>query len=68
MTILKEQLRQQLKETKSEGQSFSSKQQESQRKMEEERKRVSCLQVELVELKAKYEQKSREVTRVQEEL
>lgn len=36
--------------------------------MEEERKRASRLQVELVALKAKYEEKSREVVRVQEEL
>ncbi|XP_053485798.1 centrosomal protein of 55 kDa-like [Ictalurus furcatus] len=66
-------LEQQHEETKSEGQSPASMQQEkqlqkSQREMEEERKRASRLQVELVELKAKYEEKSREVVRVQEEL
>ncbi|XP_053481875.1 centrosomal protein of 55 kDa-like [Ictalurus furcatus] len=42
--------------------------QESQREMEEERKKASRLQVELVELKSKYEEKSSEVVRVQEKL
>lgn len=42
--------------------------QESQRKIEEERKRACRLQAELDELKARYEEKSREVVQVQEEL
>ncbi|KAF4085589.1 hypothetical protein AMELA_G00097000 [Ameiurus melas] len=66
-------LEQQHEETKSEGQSSASMQQEkqlqeSQREMEEERKKASRLQADLVELTAKYEEKSREVVRVQEEL
>ncbi|XP_053496238.1 centrosomal protein of 55 kDa [Ictalurus furcatus] len=69
----KQTLEQQHKETNSEGQSSASMQQEkklqeSQREMEEECKRASRLQAELVELKAKYEEKSREVVRAQEEL
>ncbi|KAF4074040.1 hypothetical protein AMELA_G00250120 [Ameiurus melas] len=66
-------LEQQHEETKSEGQSSASMQQEkqlqeSQREMEEERKKASRLQAELVELTSKYEEKSLEVVRVQEEL
>ncbi|MCI4384048.1 hypothetical protein PGIGA_G00034030 [Pangasianodon gigas] len=69
----KQTLQQQHKEANSEGQSSASMQQEkqlqeSQRELEEERKRASCLQAELEELKARYEEKSREVVRAQEEL
>ncbi|XP_060795515.1 centrosomal protein of 55 kDa isoform X2 [Neoarius graeffei] len=69
----KQTLQQQHKEANSEGQSSASMQQEkqlqeSQREMEEERKRACHLQAELDELKARYEGKSREVVRAQEEL
>lgn len=55
------------------GPSSASKQQEKQlqeiqRETEEERKSTIHLQAELEELKARYEEKSREVTRAQEEL
>lgn len=43
-------------------------QQERQRELEEEHKRVSHLQAKLEELKSRYEEKSRDVVRVQEEL
>ncbi|XP_060759929.1 centrosomal protein of 55 kDa-like [Neoarius graeffei] len=68
----KQTLQQQHKEANSEGQSSASMQQEkqlqeSQREMEEEHKRACHLQAELDELKARYEEKSREVVRAQEE-
>ncbi|KAI5103101.1 centrosomal protein of 55 kDa isoform X1, partial [Silurus meridionalis] len=69
----KQTLQQQHKEGNSEGPSSASVQQEkqlqdSQRERVEERKRANRLQAELEELKARYEEKSREVVRVQEEL
>ncbi|KAK3529409.1 hypothetical protein QTP70_031125 [Hemibagrus guttatus] len=69
----KKTLQQQHKEANSEGPSSASKQQEKQlqeiqRETEEERKRTSHLQAELKELKARYEEKSRDVAQAQEEL
>ncbi|KAI5617664.1 centrosomal protein of 55 kDa isoform X1, partial [Silurus asotus] len=69
----KQTLQQQHKEGNSEGPSSASVQQEkqlqdSQRERAEECKRANRLQAELEELKARYEKKSREVVRVQEEL